>query len=245
MKQLLITLALLAALVVLPLRAVGAEAGNIALDHVEMDIKNQESLQSGFQTYMNYCVGCHSLKYQRFERTANDLGIPHDLVLDNLVFDDAAIGDLMENAITPDDAENWFGASPPDLTLIARVRSPDWLYTYMRSFYSDDNRPWGVNNTVFANVGMPNVLHELQGTQVCADGGTDPLHCELEHVEGTGSMSQEEFDQSVYDLVNFLYYVGEPIRERRQEIGFFVLGFLVILFIFTFLLNREYWKKIH
>jgi len=244
-KQLAMTLALLAALVFLPLKAVGAESGNVQLDTVKMDIKNLDSLQSGFKHYMDYCVACHSLKYQRYERTANDLGIPHQLTLDNLIFADEQIGDLITNAIKEEDAKNWFGANPPDLTLISRVRNPNWLYTYLRSFYTDESRPWGVNNKVFANVGMPNVMYELQGEIVCINGDTDPEQCETAHVDGSGAMTPDEFDQTIYDLVNFLYYVGEPVRERRQEIGFYVLGFLAILFIFVFLLNREYWKKIH
>ena len=241
-KQLIITLALLGALVFLPLKAVGAES-TVPLDHVEVDVTNQESLQSGFKYYMNYCVACHSLQYARYERTANDLGIPLDVVMDNLIFNEHQIGDLMENSMSTDHAKNWFGAAPPDLTLIGRVRSPDWLYTYLRTFYADESRPWGVNNVVFPNVGMPNVLHELQGDVVCAGG--DVEHCEPTHVAGTGSMAPEEFDVVVADIVNFLYYIGEPIRAKREYMGFFVLGFLAILFVFTTLLNREYWKKIH
>jgi ubiquinol-cytochrome c reductase cytochrome b subunit len=240
-KQIIITLALLAALVVLPLKAVGAEA-TVELDHVELDVADQGSLQNGFKYYMNYCVGCHSLQYARYERTANDLGIPADMVLENIIFSDHQIGDLMDNAMSVDNAKNWFGALPPDLTLIARVRSPDWLYTYLRSFYADSSRPWGVNNTVFPNVGMPNVMHELQGDVVCEG---EAGHCEPSHVAGTGSMAPEEFDATVADLVNFLYYIGEPVRAQRERLGFYVLGFLAILFVFTTLLNREYWKKIH
>ncbi len=240
-KQLVITLALLGALVFLPLKAVGAEA-NVELDHVEVDVTDQASLQNGFKYYMNYCVGCHSLQYARYERTANDLGIPGNLVLENIIFSDHQIGDLMDNAMSVDNAKNWFGALPPDLTLIARVRSPDWLYTYLRSFYADSSRPWGVNNTVFPNVGMPNVMHELQGDVVCEG---EAGHCEPTHVAGTGSMAPEEFDATVADLVNFLYYIGEPVRAERERLGFYVLGFLAILFVFVTLLNREYWKKIH
>ncbi|MCB1649028.1 MAG: cytochrome c1 [Pseudomonadales bacterium] len=238
-KQIIITLGLLAALVILPLKAVGAES-NVELDHVEVNIEDQASLQNGFKYYMNYCVACHSLGYARYERTANDLGIPTDLVLDNLIFDDHQIGDLMDNAMSTENAKNWFGATPPDLTLIGRVRSPEWLYTYLRSFYADESRPYGVNNKVFPNVGMPNVMHELQGDIVCAGE-----HCELEHEAGTGSMTPEQFDKTVADVVNFLYYVAEPIRATREYIGFFVLGFLAILFVFVTLLNREYWKGIH
>lgn len=240
-KQLVISLALLAALVILPLKAVGSEA-TVELDEVAVDVGNQESLQTGFKYYMNYCAACHSLQYARYERTADDLGIPHDLILDKIIFDDHQIGDLMSNSMSVDNAKNWFGAAPPDLTLIARVRSPEWLYTYLRSFYIDPSRPYGVNNKTFPNVGMPNVMHELQGDMMCAG---DPEHCELQHVAGTGAMSTQEFDAAVGDIVNFLYYIGEPVRATRQRLGFFVLGFLAILFVFVTLLNREYWKKIH
>lgn len=241
-KQMVLSLALLAALVILPLKAVGAES-NVALDEVEMDVSNQESLQSGYKYFMNYCAACHSLQYARYERTADDLGIPHELILESVIFDDHQIGDLMTNSMSEDHAKNWFGAAPPDLTLIGRVRSPEWLYTYLRSFYVDETRPYGVNNAVFPNVGMPNALHELQGDVVCANG--DAEHCEMEHVDGTGSMSPAEFDEAVGDIVNFLYYIGEPVRATREYLGFFVLGFLAILFVFTTLLNREYWKNIH
>ncbi len=241
-KQLIISIGLLAALVVLPLKAVGAES-NVPLDHVEVDVRDQDSLQNGFKYYMNYCAGCHSLQYARYERTALDLGIPTDVILENVIFNDHQIGDLMENAMSTDNAKNWFGAAPPDLTLIGRVRSPEWLYTYLRTFYADPSRPWGVNNVVFPNVGMPNVLHELQGDVVCAGG--DVAHCVPEHVDGTGSMTPEEFDRTVADIVNFLYYIGEPMRAQREYMGFFVLGFLAILFVFVTLLNREFWKKIH
>lgn len=241
-KQLVLSIGLLAALVILPLKAVGAES-SVPLDHVEVDVTNQDSLQNGYKYYMNYCVACHSLQYARYERTANDLGIPSDVILENVIFNEHQIGDLMENSMSNDNAKNWFGAAPPDLTLIARVRGPEWLYTYLRTFYADSSRPWGVNNVVFPNVGMPNALHELQGDVVCANG--DVAHCEPEHVEGTGSMTPEEFDRTVGDIVNFLYYIGEPMRAQREYMGFFVLGFLAILFVFTTLLNREYWKKIH
>jgi ubiquinol-cytochrome c reductase cytochrome b subunit len=244
-KQLAITLALLAVLVVLPLKAVGAESSNIPLDHVEMDLRDEASLQNGWKTYMNYCHSCHSLQYARYERTADDLGVPHELVLDNLVFGNHAIGDLMENSMQAEQANNWFGVVPPDLTLIARVRSPDWLYTYMRSFYEDDSRVWGVNNKVFANVGMPNVLHDLQGDVICSNNAESPEDCDLRHIEGSGELTPEEFDRVIYDLVNFLYYVGEPVRLKRQSMGVYVLGFLAILIILTLLLNREYWRRIH
>src|SRR5690606_3954 len=184
-KQLVITLALLAVLVVLPLRAVGAEHSDVPLDHVELALRDQASLQRGLGTYMNYCFSCHSLKYARFERTANDLGIPTEIMLQNTAFGGQAIGELMDNAMRPEHANAWFGKVPPDLTLVARARSPEWIYTYLRSFYTDEARGWGVNNVVFPNVGMPNVLHKLQGDVVCTNNASTPEECHLAHVDGT------------------------------------------------------------
>jgi ubiquinol-cytochrome c reductase cytochrome b subunit len=243
-KQVVLTLALLAALVLLPLRAVGAEV-TVELDHVEMDLRDQASQQRGLATYMNYCHSCHSLKYARYERTATDLGIPENLMMENLSFGEAGFGDLMENTMRPEHGNAWFGVVPPDLTLISRVRGPEWLYTYLRSFYEDDARVWGVNNTIFPNVGMPNVLYKLQGDVICSNNASAPEDCELTNINGTGQLSPEAFDAMIYDLVNFLYYVGEPINLRRQEIGVYVLGFLAILLILVTLLNREYWRRIH
>ena len=242
---------LLIVLVMLPLMLVAANAeaasaGNLNLKHVETDFGDKNSLQRGFKYYMSYCISCHALGYARYERTADDLDIPHDLVLENLVFDDSLIGDLMENAISEEDAQNWFGAAPPDLTLAGRVHTADWLYTYLKSFYNDPVRPLGANNKAFPNVGMPNVLHELQGNVSCYDHGTgDPAQCELQHVEGTGLMSEEEFDTAIADLVNFLYYIGEPIRDQRQNIGIWVLVFLGMLYILTALMGREFSKDYH
>ena len=226
----------------------GAEAGNLDLEHMEAeyDFDDKDALQRGFGNYMSYCVSCHELGYQRFERTANDLDIPTDAVMEHLVFDDALIGDLIENSMSVDDAKNWFGAAPPDLTLVGRVRSRDWLYTYLKSFYVDETRPFGTNNKAFPNVGMPNVLHELQGDLLCDDhGANDPTACELSHVAGTGSMSEAEFDQFVSDLVNFLYYVGEPVRATRQAMGVWVLAFLAVLYVLVTLMSREFSKDYH
>lgn len=248
--QLLGSILLLIFLVVLPLMLVsgGAEAAeaNIDLEHVETDFDDKGSLQRGFRTYMNYCASCHELGYARYERTADDLEIPHELVVENLIFDGSLIGDLITNSMAAEDAEAWFGAAPPDLTLIGRVRSPDWLYTYLKSFYVDDARQFGANNKVFANVGMPNVLHELQGDVICdSHGEEDMSHCELIHVEGTGTLSEAEFDTTVAELVNFLYYIGEPIRDTRQSIGVWVLLFLAVLYVLTVLIGREFSKDYH
>jgi len=243
---LLIVLVMLPLMLVAATNAEAASAGNLNLKHVETDFGDKNSLQRGFKYYMSYCISCHALGYARYERTADDLNIPHDLVLENLVFDDSLIGDLMENAISEEDAQNWFGAAPPDLTLAGRVHTADWLYTYLKSFYNDPVRPLGANNKIFPNVGMPNVLHELQGNVSCYDHGTgDPAQCELQYIEGTGLMSEEEFNTVIADLVNFLYYIGEPIRVQRQNIGIWVLVFLGVLYILTALMGREFSKDYH
>jgi len=260
-------LVLILALTILPLRAVGAEAefhcGSMPCDEIEVNPHDKASLQSGAQLYMNYCMGCHSLQYARYNRVANDLGIPEDLFVANLIFDpNIKIGALMDNAMDDKTAKIWFGAAPPDLTLVSRARQPEWLYTYLRTFYKDDTRPYGVNNKVFKDVGMPNVLLELQGMQECAmgpvtahNGGIkrDPLtgediledHCGRFNIAEAGKMTPEEFDGAMYDLVNFLAYMAEPIAADRQRIGTFVLLFIALFFVFAWLLNREYWKDVH
>jgi cytochrome c1 len=236
------------------------------MEPIDTDLKNMPSLQNGFKLYMNYCIGCHSLQYQRYERTADDLEIPHDIVLENLIFTGQKIGGLMTSAMDPDKAKQWFGAPPPDLTMVARVRGTEWIYNYLKTFYVDETRPLGVNNKVFPNVGMPHVLADLQGVQregclqvpkVASNGGEqrDPLvpgkvvtqeECGLLYVEeASGAYSPEEYDAAMYDLTNFLYYVGDPSRMDRHRIGIFVLLFLIILGGCTYLLNREIWKGIH
>jgi ubiquinol-cytochrome c reductase cytochrome b subunit len=241
LPQLGLALLLLFLMTFLPLKAVGAES-NVALEHVELDLRDKASLQSGARTFMNYCMGCHGAKFSRYERVANDLGIPVDLMEEYLMFDDRVnIGDLMESAMPEEQAKNWFGVAPPDLTLVARVRGTEWLYGYLRGFYLDSSRPFGVNNRVFENVGMPNVLAELQGDQMMCQG----QGCtNMIHVDGTGSLSPAEFDKVIYDLVNFLAYLGEPFRLERERTGGFVLLFLAFFFVFAYMLNREYWKDI-
>ncbi len=260
-------LALIAALTVIPLKAVGAESaygcGSMPCDEFSADPHDKASLQRGARWYMNYCFGCHSLKYSRYNRVGADLGIPDDLMEANLIFDpEVKVGSLMENAMDEANAKVWFGATPPDLTLVSRARQPEWLYTYLRTFYRDDSRPYGVNNKVFKDVGMPHAMLELQGLQECAlgpvkaaNGGVkrDPLTGEdiLEEPCGSfkiseeGSMTPEEFDAAIYDLVNFLAYTAEPIAADRQRIGIFVLLFVALFFVFAWLLNREYWKDVH
>lgn len=237
------------------LAATAAGGSGPALDHIELDIHDKASLQKGLALYTNYCFGCHSLKYARYERAADDLGIPHDIFMENLVYGGAKIGQLMEISMPSDQAKIWFGNPPPDLTLSARLRGPDWLYSYLRGFYSDPKKPYGVNNSVFKDVGMPHVLAGLQG--VCAkpphfgvQKSVDPLSGNVsssgcaEYSE-TGTLSPEDYDKAIYDLVNFLEYVGEPSRAESLDLGRMVLIFLAFLFVFVYFLNKEYWRGIH
>jgi len=228
-----------------------ASGGDIHLDDANIDPTNKDSLQRGARTFVNYCMGCHSAKYQRYNRLARDLGISEEDVMENLMFTGEKIGDQMDIAMTSAMGKKWFGAAPPDLTLVTRVRGADWLYTYMRTFYQDDSRPFGVNNQVFDNVGMPNVLWQLQGVQkavyetVTDDEGHE--HQVLERLElgEAGAQSAEEFDRTVRDLVNFLAYMGEPIKLERQSLGIKVLLFLLLFLIVAYLLKKEYWKDVH
>ena len=253
-------------LVVLPIKAVGAESGkscgDIDCDPFTAELTDYASMQRGANVAVNYCMGCHSFKYSRWERVADDLNIPHDLMMDNLVFSGQKIGDLMEISMPADSAKDWFGAVPPDLTLVARSRSPEWIYTYLKNFYVDPSRPLGVNNKVFKDVGMPHALLDLQGLQECAPGpviasnggikrdlltGEDLLEdpCGRFTLIEKGTLSEAEYDQAVYDLTNFLTYIAEPMAEQRKHIGRWVLLFLLLLLVPATLLAREYSKVMH
>ena len=253
-------------MVVLPIKAVGAESGKscgaIDCDPFTAELTDYASLQRGTNIAVNYCMGCHSFKYSRWERVADDLKIPHNLMMDNLVFSGQKIGDLMEISMPADNAKEWFGAVPPDLTLVARSRSPEWIYTYLKNFYVDHSRPLGVNNRVFKDVGMPHALLDLQGLQECAPGpviasnggikrdlltGEDLLDdpCGRFTLAEKGTLSEAEYDQAVYDLTNFLTYIAEPMAEQRKHIGRWVLLFLLLLLVPTTLLAREYHKVMH
>jgi ubiquinol-cytochrome c reductase cytochrome c1 subunit len=241
-----------------------AAGSDFPLDRVSVDHADKAALQDGARTFVNYCMGCHSAKFQRYERVATDLGIEPGLMLENLVLTDAKIGDHMKIGMRTADAKVWFGAAPPDLTLVARVRGNDWLYTFLRTFYEDPARPYGVNNKAFPNVGMPNVLAGLQGRQVIGckqvqlvEGGKkqfDPLTgtpitheaCDqLTIVPNSGSLSEAEFDEKIKNLVSFLAYSANPVKLESQRIGVYVLLFLAFFFVFAYLLKREYWKDVH
>lgn len=230
-----------------------------------IDAGDKASLQRGVQIYMNNCLGCHSLKYARYKKVSEDLEIPLGMFQDNLIFGDQKMGDLITVGMDPKEAKEWFGNAPPDLTLEAGLRGPDWIYTYLTSFYIDESRPLGVNNKVYENVGMPHVLIDMQGISrsvcrevpVIADNGglkQDPLtgiqltkeQCGFLEVDsGTGEMSTEEFDAAMLDLTNFLAYMTDPLKIERETIGTYTLLYLIIFTMLSYLLYREFKKDLH
>ena len=227
-----------------------AAGPSVPLMDANIDLKDNASLQRGAKLFMNYCLGCHQMQYQRYERTFRDIGIPTEIGQEQLIFDGSKVGSHIKNAIDKDDAAKWFGAAPPDLTLVARVRGTDWIYTYLKSFYKDESRPFGVNNVVFPSVGMPHVLQELQGlptpiTEEVEEHGHTVTKVVGAETDGSGEMSVDEYDRAARDLTNFLAYVGEPSRLESEALGLKVIGFLVILFILAFMLKKEYWRDVH
>ncbi len=212
------------------------------------DLSDQASLQRGAQLYMNYCSGCHSLKFLRYQRMADDLGLTEEEVMGNLNFTGAKFGEHIQVTMRNADGEAWFGKMPPDLSLISRVRGSDWIYTYLKSFYLDESRPLGWNNQLFPNASMPNPLWELQGLQHAEFGEPDAAgtrHPERLVVTSAGRQSAADFDQSVRDITNFLEYAGEPAALKRQALGVWVILFLVALTFLAYLLKQEYWSDVH
>jgi len=219
-----------------------------ALQQAGNDLSDQASLQRGAQVYMNYCSGCHALKYLRYSRMAQDLGLTEEEVMNNLNFTGSAIGDPIPVAMPKENAEKWFGKMPPDLSLIARVRQSDWVYTYLKSFYLDESRPLGWNNKLFPNASMPNPLWELQGLQHAEFGEPDAAgerHPERLVVTSPGKVTPQEYDQTVRDITNFLEYAGEPAALKRQSLGVWVVLFLALLSFLAYLLKNEYWTDVH
>lgn len=226
-----------------------AAGPTVPLDKAEIDLHDKASLQRGAQLFMNYCLGCHSMQYQRYNRTFRDLEIPEELGVENLQFTGEKPGDLITNAMPTEAAGAWFGTAAPDLTLVARVRGADWLYTYFRSFYVDESRPFGVNNAVFPNVGMPHVLQELQGVprktheKRMVDGEMKDVYVGIKS-DGSGILSPAEYDQAMLDLTNFLVYTGEPMLLEQRRLGWYVFGFILVFTILAWLLKREYFRDL-
>jgi len=231
--------------------AVMASSGGPALHSANIDLKDQASLQRGAGYYVNYCMGCHSLGYMRYNRLAADLGIDDATLRQHLIFTGAKPGDLMVSAMNPANAQKWFGTAVPDLTLVTRWRNPDWVYSYLKGFYADPSRPLGVNNVVFPNVGMPHVLAGLQGlAQPKVEEHHGPDGAPVKTVVGVepaqgGSLTAEQYDAFARDLTAFLTYVGEPMKLERQHLGLWVLLFLALFFVPAYALKKEYWKDVH
>ncbi|MCK6411055.1 MAG: cytochrome c1 [Azonexus sp.] len=223
-----------------------ASGGNVHLDKWPGSVGDKAALQNGAKLFVNYCLNCHGASYMRYKNLI-DLGLTEQQVKENLMFTSDKIGGLMAVAARADEQKQWFGATPPDLTILARARGEagnagagaDWLYTYLRSFYRDAERPTGWNNVIFENVGMPNPLWELQG-QYALNHETHKLEPLV-----AGKLSPAEYDKAISDLVGYMVWMGEPQQEFRRTLGFFVLAFLGLLFVVAYALKKEYWKDIH
>src|ERR1051325_4807095 len=242
--------------------AQGHDCGQVKCDRVLIDLDDKPSLQRGARTFVNYCLSCHSASYMRYNRMGRDLGISEELVKENLLFAADKVGDLMKAVMRKEDAKLWFGVAPPDLTVEARARNPEWIYTYLRSFYRDDKSHSGWNNLVFPNVAMPHALYEWQGEQrpvyktvtekqwVEQNGKRTETTIQMQvfdHLElvKPGTKKPEEFDRDMRDLTNFFVYLGEPAKLDRYRIGIYVLIFLAVFLVFAYLLKKEYWKDVH
>jgi ubiquinol-cytochrome c reductase cytochrome c1 subunit len=225
-----------------------AASGGYRLDHSPHDLRDLVSLQAGARTYVNYCLGCHGMQFMRYQGLS-ELGLSEAQIKEHLLFSADKVGDPMKVALAPKEGKAWFGVAPPDLSVVARSRGADWLYTYLRTFYRDPKTVTGWNNAVYPNVAMPHALWSLQGErrlEVVAHGDSAG-HATVEHKWSElskGSQSPTEYDATVRDLVNFLVYVGEPAASDRRAIGIVVLFVLGVLFIFAYLLKKEFWKDV-
>jgi len=230
------------------LAGVAAASGGGGLQHANISLGDTASLQRGAGLFFNYCSGCHTLDYMRYSRIAEDLGLDPKDVEEHLIFTGAKVGDRATNAMSAEHGTAWFGKAPPDLSLEARSKGADWIYTYLKSFYLDPSRPLGWNNTLFPNASMPNALWELQGLQVAVTSpgegdGAEPVIEGLE-IRDPGRQDAREFDRTVRDITAFLEYVGEPAALQRTSIGVWVLLYLAFFTFIAYLLNREFWKDV-
>ncbi|WP_405232124.1 cytochrome c1 [Lentisalinibacter salinarum] len=231
--------------------ATAAGGGSQFNEPANNDVGNEASLQRGARNYMNYCAGCHSAKYVRYNTLADGLELSEEQLIENLMFNAEKTHETIRASMPADQSARWFGKTPPDLSLIARSRGTDYLYNFLRTFYVDDSRPTGTNNMVLAAASMPHVLWKLQGLQrpvyeevTDEKGHTVQQFVEFEQVT-EGTLSPEEYDQFVRDTVNFLDYISEPVQLERRVLGVWVLLFLVVFFLFAYLLKKEIWKDVH
>ena len=244
------------ALALLALAPVRAAEVTWPLDRVNNNPSDKASLQAGARTFVNYCLGCHGAALVRYS-ALRQIGLTDDQIRDNLMFTAEKIGEMMMTPMTVRDGKEWFGAAPPDLSVVARARGADWLYTYMRTFYRDPSTVTGWNNAVFPNVGMPHVLWRLQGERrlvrepVMRDGkpvgdghGGTLMTARFEQI-APGTLTPLQYDQTIRDLVNFMVWMGEPTQLARQRLGVWVLFGLTVLIFMTYFLYRSYWKDLH
>ncbi|MGO4155823.1 cytochrome c1 [Cupriavidus sp. YAF13] len=225
-----------------------ANEGGYPLEPAPVQTSDLSSLQRGAKLFVNYCLNCHGASMMRYNRL-KDIGLTDDQIRQNLLFSGEKVGDMMTIAMPPKDAKAFFGATPPDLSVIARARGDDWLYTYLRTFYRDDNRATGWNNLVFPSVGMPHVLWELQGQRAAKFVEVEEHGEKVHKFAGfeqltPGKMSTLEYDQATSDLVGFLDWMAEPAQNQRKRLGVWVLMFLGVFTIFAWRLNASYWKDI-
>jgi ubiquinol-cytochrome c reductase cytochrome c1 subunit len=228
-----------------PVAVLAAGGHSVPLDKAPVNLSDNESLQRGARMFVNYCLNCHSAGYMRYSRL-QDIGLTEDQIKENLMFATEKPGETMDIAMNKRDAKTWFGATPPDLTVISRSRGADWLYTYLRTFYRDDSRPTGWNNLVFDKVGMPHVMWDLQG-ELAPRYKKEGEHEVIERLElvKPGSVTLAQYDAMVGDLVNYLVWMGEPAQQQRKQLGLIVLAFLAVFFVVAYYLKKEFWKDIH
>jgi len=245
-----LALVLTLAVAAVPGTGFASEGGGL-LQAAHTDVTNTASLQRGARNFVNYCMGCHSARYVRYNRMGMDLGLSEQQVIENLMFTGERPHETMRIAMNPDDAKRWFGTTPPDLSLMARARGTDYIYTFLKSFYVDPSRPTGVNNLVLPNTAMPHVLWQQQGLQTAVYEGESDTKGEAVHkkfkefeLPKPGALTPHEYDEFVRDTVNFLAYIGEPMQIQRRNLGFRVLAFLLVFFLLAYALKKEYWKDV-
>lgn len=234
-------------LLLMPAASWGAGGEGVHLEKANVDLSDTASLQRGARIFVNFCLSCHSASFMRYQRMADDLGISVDIVERDMMFASDKIGDLMTTTMPVEDAKNWFGVAPPDLSVMARSRGADYLYTYMRSFYLDENSPSGWNNMVFPNVAMPHAMYEWQGNQKAVfttDGQGNKTFERFELIK-PAKLTPEEYDHAMRDLTNFMVYLAEPAKLSRYKIGFWVIVFLLVMVGLTYALKKEYWRDVH
>ena len=225
------------AIIFLLYSSISFSAENIELSKAPIDLTNNQSLQRGAKTFINYCLNCHSANFMRYSNL-QDIGLSAETIKNDLLFTGDKIGDTMSVNMSAKDSKKWFGASPPDISVVARSRGADWIYSYMRGFYSDPSRPMGWNNTVYVNSAMPHILWELQGEQIL-----NPKTKKLEKFS-SGKLNAKEYDAMIADLTNYLVYMSEPDQLKRKKMGYYVIGFLLLLLFLTIKLKKEYWRDI-